>query len=113
MGCLVCSPKWRLLLFKVPGVKSHQLLDPSGFQSQVLQGFVFPLQVFHAWGTWCRYLFPCSLYACCALPPGDSPKGPFGYQLTLCPTLLNMASLHLAVESLHCLISGHFLGYLY
>ena len=34
-----------LLVFKIPGVKLHCLLGPSGFQSQMLWGFIFLMWV--------------------------------------------------------------------
>ena len=88
-----------------------QKLGPSGFQSQMLRGFVFHTRVPRAWGVCCEGLFPlCSpqhpshgqLHGSVQLPP----VSPFFLHSLMWP-------LYLAVESLFCQSSGCFLGYLH
>ena len=53
----------------------------SGFQSQILWRFIFPV-----WVSWCDSLFPFPDCTCVCLFPADSPTGLFNSPLGLCPS---------------------------
>lgn len=58
-------PELGLMILKIPDFNSHWLLElgkfgPPGFQNQVLQEFIFPVQA-----PWCDSLFVSLLHVAC------------------------------------------------
>lgn len=91
------------------------ILSPSVFHNQTLWGFVFPGQFPYAWDAWYEvYSSPFSMTAV-SLPPIDSLMDQFGSQTSLFPSYPYdvSSSLPLAMKSLFCQPSGHFLVYLH
>ena len=85
-SCSLSSPRAETTDFLNYGFKSHWLLKVmkfghSGFQSQILWRFIFPV-----WVSWCDSLFPFPDCTCVCLFPADSPTGLFNSPLGLCPS---------------------------
>ena len=88
-------------------VRTHET-PPSGFQIQMLSGFVFPTGLPVREGRVCYFLLSKPVLS---LPPVDHLVDPFRACVSAFPILSDVASsLHVAVDSLFCQSLGHFLG---